>query len=65
MIVVIKAFLDFLKFFFNISWWAHVILTPDDKSKIVFKSGILIGLKEIIEKGGHICPNSITGEILL
>jgi hypothetical protein len=41
------------------------MLTPDDKSKIVFKSGILIGLKEIIELGGHICPNSITGEILL
>lgn len=42
-----------------------MILTPEDNNKIVFKRGILIGLKEMIEDGGHACPNSIVGEILL
>jgi len=31
----------------------------------VFRSGILIGLKEMIDKGGHLCPSSGVGEILL
>jgi len=34
------------KFFFNISWWDHVIETPDESNRIVFKKGTLIGLKE-------------------
>ena len=39
--------------------------TPDDNRRIVFRSGILIGLNEVIDRGGHICPNSTVGEILL
>jgi hypothetical protein len=64
-IVNINAILDLLKFSFNISWWDHVILTPDESNRIVFNKGILIGLKEIIEEGGQDWPNSIVGEILL
>jgi len=64
-IVKIKAILDLLKLFFSISWCDHVTVTPEDKSKIVFIRGILIGLKAKIVIGGHACPNSIVGEILL
>jgi len=65
LIVIISLIFDLLKFFFNISWWDHVTVTPEDKSKIVFNSGILIGLKDVIETGGQCCPNSMFGEILL
>lgn len=54
-----------LKLFLIISWWDQVILTPEDNSKIVFRSGILIGLNELTEQGGHIWPNSTVGETLL
>lgn len=64
-IVKIKAILDLLKLFFNISWWDHVTVTPEDKSKIVFIRGILIGLKARMVIGGHAWPISIVGEILL
>ena len=64
-IVNVKALFAFLKFILIISWWDHVILTPEESRKIVFSNGILIGLKELIENGGHDCPNSIVGEILL
>ena len=32
---------------------------------MVFSNGILIGLNELIACGGHICPSSVVGEILL
>jgi len=60
-----RANLDFLKLFFNISWWAQVTVTPDESRRIVLSSGILIGLNGWIDMGGHICPNSTVGEILL
>ena len=53
-IVNIKASLALLKFLFSISWCDHVMDTPEDRSKIVFSNGILIGLNESIERGGHI-----------
>jgi len=56
---------DFLYLFFSISWWAQVTENPDDNRRIVFIKGILIGLKEVIEFGGQVCPNSKVGEILL
>lgn len=56
---------DFEKLPFSISWWAQVTLTPEDNNKTVFKSGILMGLKDIIIKGGHSWPSSMVGEILL
>lgn len=65
MIVMIKDVEDLEKFFFSISWWDQVTVTPEDKSKIVFIRGILIGLKVTIDKEGQFCPNSIVGEILL
>jgi hypothetical protein len=64
-IVAVREIFALLKFFFNISWWDHVIVTPEDRSKIVFRRGILIGLKDVIETGGHDCPISTVGEILL
>jgi len=39
--------------------------TPEERRRIVFSRGILIGLKELIEWGGHACPISTVGEILL
>jgi hypothetical protein len=39
---------DFSRFLFSISWWAQVTVTPDERSRIVFKRGTLIGLKELI-----------------
>jgi hypothetical protein len=50
---------------FIMAWCAHVTETPDERRRIVFNRGILIGLNEIIDIGGHICPSSIVGEILL
>jgi len=64
-IVRISAILALLKFLFSISWWDHVMETPEDNKRIVFRRGILIGLNELIDKGGHIWPNSTVGEILL
>jgi len=63
--VIIKAILDLLKLFFSISWCDHVTVTPEDRSKIVFINGILIGLKAVIVIGGQAWPSSIVGEILL
>lgn len=42
-----------------------MIVTPEDKRIIVFKSGIWNGLNGKIFIGGHIVPNSIVGERLL
>lgn len=53
MIVIINLIFDLLKFFFNISWCDHVTVTPEDSSRIVFSSGILIGLNEVIDEGGQ------------
>jgi hypothetical protein len=60
-----KDIFDLIKLLFNISWCDQVIETPEESNKIVFKRGILIGLKERIDWGGHLCPNSTVGEILL
>jgi len=64
-IVVVRDVFVLLIFPFSISWWAHVTVTPEDRRRIVFKRGILIGLNDLIETGGHLCPSSIVGEILL
>lgn len=50
---------------FSISWCAHVTVTPEDSRRMVFKRGILIGLNELMDTGGHLCPSSAVGEILL
>jgi hypothetical protein len=60
-----RAFVALFFILFIMAWCAHVTDTPDDRRRIVFSSGILIGLNEIIDIGGHICPSSIVGEILL
>lgn len=65
MIVIANAKFDFLNSFFNISWCAQVTVTPDDNNKMVLSNGILIGLNGWIERGGHLCPSSTVGEILL
>jgi len=62
-IVKSKASLDFLKFFLIMQWWAHVIENPDLTKITVFRRGTLIGLKGLIELGGHIMPISILGLI--
>lgn len=53
------------KFSFKIAWWDQVTVTPEERSKIVFNKGILIGLNVLILRGGHAWPNSMVGEILL
>ena len=50
---------------FRIEWWHHVTDTPDDRRMIVFRSGMFIGLNGRIAAGGHVCPISTFGEILL
>lgn len=40
-------------------------VTPEDTRSTVFNRGILIGLKVLIEMGGHAAPISWVGEILL
>jgi hypothetical protein len=60
-----KALVALAFILFIIAWWAQVTETPEDRRRMVFSSGILIGLKELIDMGGHICPNSTVGEILL
>jgi len=42
-----------------------VTVTPEERSKMVLSRGILMGLKKITLWGGHACPNSGVGEILL
>jgi hypothetical protein len=64
-IVIVRESFALLKFFLSISWWDHVMVIPDDRRRIVFIKGILMGLKDIIDIGGHVCPNSTVGEILL
>jgi hypothetical protein len=54
-----------LKFLLIISWCDQVILTPEDRSRMVFSRGILMGLNALIEVGGHICPISTVGDTLL
>jgi len=56
---------DLVRFPFIISWWAHVTVTPDERRRIVLRRGTLMGLNELIWKGGHVCPSSSVGEILL
>ena len=41
------------------------MVIPDDRRRIVFIRGILIGLNDVIDRGGHLCPSSTVGEILL
>jgi len=64
-IVIIREVVDLEKFFFNISWCDQVTVTPEDRSRIVFIKGMLIGLKVMMDREGQFCPNSIVGEILL
>jgi len=57
--------LKFLNFSFIISWWAHVIEIPEERSRMVLSNGILIGSKTSIVLGGQIWPISMFGAILL
>lgn len=63
--VKLKDKMEILNSPFNNEWCLHVTDTPEDNKRIVFKSGILIGLKGRIPTGGQDCPNSTVGEILL
>jgi len=47
--VVVRLSLAWLRFPFRISWWDQVTVTPEDKSRIVFSSGTLIGLNDVTE----------------
>lgn len=65
LIVRFKDKTAILKDPFSKAWCLHVTATPEDKRRIVFNKGILIGLKGKIPIGGQDCPTSTTGEILL
>lgn len=64
MVAVRDAF-AVLYLFLIMLWWAHVTVTPDDRRMMVFRSGILMGLKGLIERGGQFWPSSMVGEILV
>lgn len=49
----------------SILWCDHVMVAPENRRTVVFKRGILIGLKGSIISGGHICPISGVFESLL
>lgn len=57
--------IEIFNFFDKKAWCDHVIEAPEDNKISEFKSGILIGLKVEIPKGGQIIPKSILGEILI
>lgn len=61
--IIVNINLLFLseKFLFNIEWWDHVIVIPEEIKIIVFINGISNGLKGLIPWGGHNCPISIEG----
>lgn len=64
-IVVINVFsLFFFSFIINL-WWDHVIEAPEEIRTNVFNNGTFNGLNGLIIFGGHSCPSSIVGEILL
>jgi len=65
MTVIIRLRLAFFELLLRISWCDQVIETPDDNKIIVFRSGMFIGLNELIIIGGQNCPNSILGLTLL
>jgi hypothetical protein len=48
-----------------ILWCDQVTVTPDDRSRIVFRSGMFKGSKGVIPFGGHNIPTSALGEMLL
>jgi hypothetical protein len=41
------------------------MVTPEDNRRIVFSNGMLRGSNGEIINGGHICPSSGVGEMLL
>jgi hypothetical protein len=63
--VIARATTLFLYLFFRMWWCAHVTETPEETKRIVFRSGILMGLNISIDSGGHCIPISTTGVILL
>lgn len=40
-------------------------VTPEERRRIVFSKGTPIGLKGVTPIGGHLCPKSGVGEMLL
>lgn len=63
--VVVIAVMPFDLFDKISSWCAHVIEIPDEMRIRVFKRGTFMGLNGTMDWGGHICPSSTVGEILL
>jgi hypothetical protein len=63
--VRISAVLALLILDFSISWCDQVTVTPEESSRIVFSKGTPMGLKGVTPYGGHLCPRSGVGEILL
>jgi hypothetical protein len=62
--VASKEGIDLVEFS-SILWWDHVMEAPEKSKTIVFRRGILIGLKGSIINGGHTCPISGVFESLL
>lgn len=54
-----------LRFDTRIAWCAHVTVTPEERSKMVFSSGMFIGSNATTPLGGQFCPSSMFGEMLL
>ena len=60
-----KPWVVWVKLFSISAWCAHVTLTPEDKSTIVFNKGTWNGLNGIIPTGGQTLPISKVGASLL
>lgn len=43
------------------AWCAYVTVAPLDRSRIVFRRGIVIGFSAVIPAGGHCDPSSTVG----
>jgi len=63
--VISNLLILFFILFSSIVWCLHVTVTPEDRSRIVFRRGIFIGLNVCTCEGGHICPISMFGLVLL
>lgn len=61
----VSALLLSFTFLSIILWCDHVTVTPDASRIIVFNSGMFRGSNGVTPFGGHICPISTEGEMLL
>jgi len=60
-----RAWMASVRFFSMILWWAQVIVTPEERSTAVLRSGTRNGFSGFIPVGGQVTPISTLGASLL